>query len=204
MRAAAALATLLSIASPAAAGILVEAKLEGVPVRLELAHPGEPGETTVLATVAGAGFRIDLVRAAVLRTDGRSPPTPARPAAPAEPRPGRFRVTPLGGGAMVAGHGGTWQIVVEDERVCGEVLAASWMLRFLEPAIRALELLQQVEPSLAPRARHGCSPIGFRTWTSGGWPLLAGGRDEPVFSTETLRFDHRPAAPTEAVADAPR
>lgn len=191
------------LAAPATAGILLEGRLEGVPIRLELAHPGEPGRDTVLATVAGAGRRIDLARALVLALDGGPAPAPPRRAARPAPGPGLVQLTPLGGGAMVAGHGGTWQILTEDARVCGEVLASAWMARFLEPAVRALELLQEVEPSLAPRARHGCSPLGFRVWTTQGWPLLAGGRDEPVFLTERLRFDHRPPAGADAEATVP-
>jgi hypothetical protein len=181
----AALALGLLLASPAAAGILIEGRLEGVPVRLELAGPGEPGEGLVRATVAGEPRLLDVAR-------GTVEPGGAEPArAPAgRPGVGLVRLTPLGGGAMFAGHGGAWQLLTEDERVCGEVLAVAWMARFLEPAVRALELLEASDPRLRPRARHGCSPLGFRFWTTQGWPLLAGGRSEAVFVTERIRFDH--------------
>lgn len=177
------LAIALLLAGPAQAGILLEGRLEGVPIRLELAGPGEPGEARVRATVAGEGRWVDLEQGTV---------EPAGPASAGvePPATGLVRLTPLGGGAMIAGHGGSWQILTEDGRVCGEVLAAGWMLRFLEPAVRAVELLQAGDPRLRPRPRHGCSPLGFRHWTSQGWPLLAGGRAEAVFVTERIRFDH--------------
>lgn len=175
----------LALVTSARAGILIEGRLEGVPVRLELASPGEPGRALVRATVAGEVRLVDVER-------GTIEPPGTRPNAPGVhgPGPGLVRITPLGGGAMIAGHGGAWQILTEDDRICGEVLAAAWMLRFLEPAIRALELLQASDPRLGPRPRHGCAPIGFRQWTGQGWPLLAGGRAEAVFLTERIRFDH--------------
>lgn len=175
----------LALVAPADAGILIEGRLEGVPVRLELAGPGEPGRALVRATVAGEVRLVDIERGTI------EPPGPRpAPAGAHGPGPGVVRITPLGGGAMIAGHGGAWQLLTEDGRVCGEVLAAAWMLRFLEPAIRALELLEASDPRLGPRARHGCAPIGFRQWTGQGWPLLAGGRAEAVFVTERIRFDH--------------
>lgn len=187
----------LLLGDPATAGILVEGRFEGVPVRLELAGPGEPGRELVRATVAGELRLVDTGRGTV------EPGDPAPPRTGGErPAVGLVQLTPLGGGAMIAGHGGTWQILTEDGRVCGEVLAAGWMLRFLEPAVRALELLEASDPRLRPRQRHGCGPIGFRYWTSQGWPLLAGGRAEAVFVTERLRFDHA-VAPTAGRAAEP-
>jgi len=188
----------LGLAVSADAGILIEGRLEGVPVRLELAGPGEPGRALVRATVAGEVRLVDVER-------GTVEPGGARPAPAGAGRtgPGLVQVTPLGGGAMIAGHGGAWQILTEDGRVCGEVLAAAWMLRFLEPAIRALELLEASDPRLAPRARHGCAPIGFRQWTGQGWPLLAGGRTEAAFVTERIRFDH-PLEPSPGRSEPPR
>lgn len=177
-------------AGPARSGILIEARLEGVPLRIELASPGEPGAGMVAASIDGSARLVDLERGVVRGPDGA--PRPPRPAA-ARPGAGLVGLTPLGGGAMVAGHGGTWQLLTEDGRICAEVLASAWMLRFLEPAIRALELLQAVEPALAPRPRHGCSALGFASWTAQGWPLLVSGRSDTVFATERIRFDHRQA-----------
>lgn len=177
-------------AGPARSGILVEARLEGVPLRLEFAARGEPGTGLVAASVDGSARLIDLESGVVRGPDGAPrPPRPDRPGSGA----GLVGLTPLGGGAMVAGHGGAWQLLTEDGRICAEVLASAWMLRFLEPAIRALELLQAVEPTLAPRPRHGCSAFGFASWTTQGWPLLVSGRSDTVFATERIRFDHRPA-----------
>lgn len=191
------LALALAVAAgPARSGILIEARLEGVPLRIELASPGEPGAGMVVASIDGSARLIDLERGVVRGPDGAPRPLPPkRPGSGA----GLVGLTPLGGGAMVAGHGGAWQLLTEDGRVCAEVLASAWMLRFLEPAIRALELLQAVEPALAPRPRHGCSAFGFASWTAQGWPLLVSGRSDTVFATERIRFDHRPAGLVPAV-----
>ncbi len=199
MRSVASLALGLALAGPADAGILIEGRLEGVPVRLELAGPDEPGRAIVRATVAGEVRLVDVERGTI-----EPPGAPPAPAGEHGPGPGLVRITPLGGGAMIAGHGGAWQILTEDGRVCGEVLAAAWMLRFLEPAIRALELLEASDPRLGPRARHGCAPIGFRQWSGQGWPLLAGGRTEAVFVTERVRFDHPLVSPPARSEPAPR
>ncbi len=188
-------------AGQAWSGILIEARLEGVPIRLELASRGEPGGGLVAASVDGSERLVELERGLVRGPDGA--PRPPRPGT-AGPGPGLVSLTPLGGGAMVAGHGGAWQLLTEDGRICAEVLASAWMLRFLEPAIRALELLQAVEPALAPRPRHGCSALGFASWTAQGWPLLVSGRSDTLFQTERIRFDHRPAAPAAAEAPAGR
>jgi hypothetical protein len=183
-RASAFLAGLL-LAGPASAGILIEGRLEGVPLRLELALPGEPGGELVRATVAGEPLLLDLARGTI------EPPRASRTRAPAGgSEVGLVQLAPLGGGATIAGHAGAWQVLTEDGRICGEVLASAWMLRFLEPAVRALELLAAHDPRFEPRARHGCSPLGFRHWTGRGWPLLVGGRSEAVFVTERIRFDH--------------
>ena len=185
MRRACAILAGLLLASPATAGILIEGRLEGVPLRLELAGPGEPGEGLVRATVAGEPLLLDLARGTIEPARGSRTRTAA-----GGPEVGLVQLTPLGGGAMFAGHVGAWQLLTEDGRICGEVLVSAWMLRFLEPAVRAVELLEAHDPRLEPRARHGCSPLGFRHWTGRGWPLLAGGRSEAVFVTERIRFDH--------------
>lgn len=184
-------------ACAAEAGVLIEGRLEGLPLRLELAGPGEPESGIVRVTVAGELRLVDIERGTV------EPAAAGRAAPPPGGRdPGLVSLTPLGGGAMIAGFGGAWQIVTEDGRVCGEVLASAWMLRFLEPAIRAIELLEASDPRLRPQARHGCSPLGFRVWTRQGWPLLVGGRTDRVFVTEQIRFDH-PRLPA-ATAPPPR
>ena len=146
---------------PAQGGVLIEGRLDGVPLRLEFATPSEGEAGFVRATVAGELRILEIA------------PEPTALARSAEPQPAQVQLEPLGGGAMIAGYGGTWQILFEDGRVCAEILAAAWMLPFLEPAVRAIELLQASDPRLRPRARHGCSRLGFRTWTSRGWPLSA-------------------------------
>lgn len=181
---------LLVAVAPALSAVLVEGRLEGVPLRIEAALPGEPARAGVLVTVAGRTRLVDpeAGTVALVSADGAS--DASKPVEPADGPVGALMLTPLGGGAMAAGHVGVYHLLTEDGRICGEVLASAWMGRYLAGLVRAVALVQKVEPALAPRARHGCSPLAFPRWAEAGWPLLAGGRDDAVFRTERVRFDH--------------
>ncbi|MCS6780053.1 MAG: hypothetical protein NZ555_10170 [Geminicoccaceae bacterium] len=181
---------LLLAAAPARAAVLIEARLEGVPLRIEAALPGEPALAGVLVTVAGRTRLVDPEAGTVALLGADGTPDAPKPVRAADAPVGALMLAPLGGGAMAAGHVGMYHLLTEDGRICGEVLAAAWMGRYLSGLVRAVALVQMVEPALAPRARHGCSPLAFPRWAEVGWPLLAGGRDDAVFRTERIRFDH--------------
>ena len=163
-----ALALLTGLAAgPAWAGILVEGTLEGLPVRVEL---GAVVTDKAVVTVAGERRLVNL----------------AKPRSPAEP----YRLTRWSNGPPVAGYGSNYNVLTLDGTICGEVLAAPWMEPFLMPAVQALALVQASDPRLAPKQREGCGAIPFATFAYNGFPLMAGWRDEPVFVTSSIRFDH--------------
>jgi hypothetical protein len=154
--------------TPAQAGILVEGTLEGRPVRVEL---GTIVTDRALVTVDGERRVVEL-------------------AAPAPVAADPYRLTRWSNGPPVAGYGSSYNVLTLDETICGEVLAAAWMEAFLAPAVRALALVQGSDPRLAAKRRDGCGAIPFATYAYNGFPLMAGWRDEPVFVTRRIRFDH--------------
>lgn len=76
------------------------------------------------------------------------------------------------------------------ERVCAEMMLSAWMLPFVDPAVRAIGLLQQLGVA---EAEDPCAAIPFATYAAAGWPLLAGKADRPTFTTTAIAFDYQPA-----------
>lgn len=164
-----ALALAMLLASPASeAGILVEGRLQGQEVRVEL---GAVVKDKAVVTVDGERRVVDLSRPAPVAADP-------------------YRLTRWSNGPPVAGYGSSYNVLTLDATICGEVLSAPWMEEFLAPAVLALALVQQEDPRLAAKKRDGCGTIPFATFAYNGFPLMAGWRDEPVFVTERIRFDH--------------
>jgi hypothetical protein len=191
-RSLASLVVLLALGAYAAsAGILLEADYAGQPIRLELGQ--DP--TRALATVAGSRYLVDVARGDVYALGG-TPPRRLRAGAMPDPAPTpRFALEQWSEGPVVAGNGSTYNVLIIDERICGEVLVSPWMAPFTDPLVRSIELLQRVDQRLAAPARESCGRIGFGVYASNGFPLLAGFKDEPVFKVTQLRFDHQPPGP---------
>jgi hypothetical protein len=181
------LAAALLQATPAAAGVLLEATFEGRPVRVELG----PISGLAKVTLDGTPRLVDLDK-----------PLPVSP--------GGFRLRRWSNGPLVAGYGTDYHVLMLDETVCGEVLTAPWMTPFLEPVLKALALLQAEEPALHPTPRDGCGALPLGLFATNGFPLMAGWRDSAVLLTTRLRFDHPPPpelvsarAEEEAASEAP-
>lgn len=194
-------AALVLAAGTATAGILLEGDYEGRPLRLELGRD----QSRALAVVEGTRYLVDLARGDVYALDGSRP---RRIRAAAMPEAAPFRpssLEPWSEGPMVAGYGSTYHVLIMGERICGEVLASPWTASFTEPLVRAVELLQRVDPKLAPRGHEpGCGEVGFAAYAGDGFPLMAGFKGEPLFRVSRLRFDHRPdeaafALPADAI-----
>ncbi|MCS6878876.1 MAG: hypothetical protein NZP72_11320 [Geminicoccaceae bacterium] len=175
--------------APSPAGVLLEARLEGIDLRLEFALPGEPAKPYVLATLQGRSFVLDP-ETGIVRDRLEGGEAPPRRVEPAADRLDGVRLSAPGGGAMVAGQLGLYHLLFHEGRICGELLVSPWMAEPLRPAVRALTLLERIEPRLRPRERHGCPPLPFASWAQKGWPLLMSGREVTIFRTERIRFDH--------------
>ena len=80
-----------------------------------------------------------------------------------------------------------------DDRICAETMRSAWVLPFLDPAIRAIALIQQ---TLDGAPTDPCAAIPFATYAAGGWPLIAGKADRPTLVTNAIAFDYE-ASPAE-------
>ena len=182
---AAALVVLLSTV-PARAGVLLEGRLEGRPLRIELADDG----ARALGEVGGRRYLLELGPGRVFRLE---PGDARRPVALPEDDGATldgYRLESWSAGPSVAGYGSIYNVLQRGERICAEVLSSRWMKRFAEPLVRAIALLQRVETALRPRSRGACGRAAFATYARNGWPLMVGYRDRPIFVTERLRFGH--------------
>jgi hypothetical protein len=184
--------TLAALAAPVAvgearAGMLVEGLFNGHPIRLETGSD----RNLVLVSLGGSRHLVDVERrhvypmtsgVAMIRAGGLDNGAALLP----------YSLRKWSAGPQVAGHASTYNVLQVGERICGEVLASSWMTPFIEPISRSLELMQRVEPALRPVDRAECGAIPFDVYARNGWPLMAGWSDEAAFLTETVRFDHYP------------
>ncbi len=56
--------------------------------------------------------------------------------------------------------------------------------------MRAIELVQRVDPRVRPKARGVCGTIPFDVYAENGFPLMAGWKDATIFKTDEVSFDH--------------
>jgi hypothetical protein len=103
-----------------------------------------------------------------------------------EPPP--YRVEPFGPGPVLAGHVTTYHVLFVDEQVCAELMVSGWMTPFVDPAIRALAMLE----ALVPNGDGPCQRIPFATYAATGWPMMAGKIDHPTIETTKIAFDYKP------------
>jgi hypothetical protein len=78
-------------------------------------------------------------------------------------------------------------------RICAEAMLSEWIRPFIDPAIRAIAMVQE---TLGPEPPDPCTGIPFVTYAAGGWPLIAGKADRPTLVTNAIAFDYA-AAPAE-------
>ena len=176
----------IAFSGPLRAGTLLLARLENLPLRIELGDDGR----RALGEVDGRRYLLDLDAGRIFRLDGNG---------------GQRRITTLGDdgasldgyrleswspGPSVAGYGSIYNVLQRGETICAEVLASRWMKPFAAPLVRSIALLQRVEKGLRPPLREGCGRVAFATYARNGWPLMVGYRDVPIFVTESLRFGY--------------
>lgn len=108
---------------------------------------------------------------------------------PGHEEPAAYRLEPFAPGPVVAGHASRYHVLFVEDQVCAEILVSGWMRPFVDPAVRALALLDELKGA----ARDDpCAEIPFATLAAAGWPLLSGKIDSPTFETLAIRFDYRP------------
>ncbi len=176
----------VALSGPVRAGTLLLARLENLPLRIELGDDGR----RALGEVEGRRYLLELEEGRIFRLDGngaqRRVPTPGDDGATLD----GYRLESWSPGPSVAGYGSIYNVLQRGETICAEVLASRWMKRFAEPLVRAIALLQRVEKGLRPPLRGDCGRVAFATYARNGWPLMVDYRDVPIFVTESLRFGY--------------
>lgn len=168
------------------AAALIEAKLEGgEAIRMVVDRPQqrvllEAGKTRTLVDLAGGDVYVQAADGSARRARAYY--------RPGHDEPPPYRVEPFGPGPVLAGHGSAYHVLFAEDKVCAELMLSAWMRPFVDPAVRALALL---EPP--PVEGDPCGQIPFTTYAAAGWPLLAGKIDHPTFETTAIRFDYDPA-----------
>lgn len=178
----------LMVVSSVRAATLIEATVEGRDVRMVI----DRQQDRVSMRAAGARTLFDLAAGYVYVENGHAPAR--RMAARFRPgyrEPAPYRIEPFGPGPLIAGHASVYHVLYAEDRVCAEVMLSAWMSPFVDPAVRAIGLLEQSRPANGVDA---CARIPFTTLAAAGWPLLVGKIDRPTFATRVVRFDHEPAA----------
>ena len=173
--------------APVAGAVLIEAEKAGRPLRLVV----DRAQERVLLTADGLRALVDLAAGLVYlqQDDGPARRVHAR-FRPGHTEPAPYRVERFGPGPMVAGNGSTYHGLFDQERVCAEAMLSGWMSTFVDPAVRALAVLEQLS---GPAVGDACAAIPFTTYAAAGWPLMSGKADRPTFVTGAIRFDYQPA-----------
>ena len=176
--------------SEAAGALLIEGVFSGKALRLVVDEEAAEAEVTLdgkrhfLDLDAGEAHRIEddgTVHRAELS---------ARKAAP------RPEIQPWGPGPSIAGHASVYHVMRLNEEICGELLVSTWMKPFVDPAIQALALLERIkgEGGMASTGLEGaCGDLPFSSYAQAGWPLMAGGIEQPIFKTEAISFSYTPS-----------
>jgi hypothetical protein len=179
-----ALCLLAALPTSAQAAALIEARINGTPVRLV-------ADRTIdrVLLVAGATRALfDLAGGSVYLSEGGAPRR-----IHARYRPGYgelpYRIERFGPGPVIGNYVTTYHVLFIDEQVCAELMTVAWMTPFVDPAIRALALLEAVRQD----ADDPCQKIPFTTYAATGWPLIAGKIDHPTLETTKIAFDYEPS-----------
>jgi hypothetical protein len=177
------LAAALVLPASGEAAALIEARINGAPVRLVADRATdrvllEAGATRALFDLAGGSVYLGE-GGAVQRVHARYRPGHDEPP---------YRIERFGPGPKIAGYVTTYHVLFIDEQVCAELMTVGWMAPFVDPAIRALAMLEVLRP--APE--DPCQEIPFTTYAATGWPLISGKIDHPTIETTRIAFDYEP------------
>jgi hypothetical protein len=177
------LAAALLLPAPGEAAALIEVRINGAPVRLV----ADRGTDRVLLEAGAVRALFDLAAGSVYVGEGGT----AR-RVHARYRPGYdelpYRIERFGPGPVIGDYVTTYHVLFVGEQVCAELMTVGWMTPFVDPAIRALAILQ----ALGPPSDDSCQEIPITTYAATGWPLIAGKIDHPTVETTTIAFDYEP------------
>jgi hypothetical protein len=178
--------TALGVAVTAKAATLIEARNEHGPLRIVVDRDGDrvrlsSGEQTLLFDLAAGVLYLAEGDATAKRVQARY--------RPGHEEPPPYRLEPYGRGPILADHISEYHVLFAEEQVCAELMLSAWMAPFVDPAVRALALLEQLDGAPGP---DPCAAIPFAAYAAPGWPLLVGKRRHATFETLSVRFDYQP------------
>lgn len=174
----------------AEAAVLIEAQAEDGPVRIVI---GLQSERVLVERSGREPALVDLAGGQVFIGQGEVAERARALYRPGHEKPPPFRLEPFGPGPVIAGHGSLYYVLFVEHEVCAEILVSQWMRPFVDPAVRALTLLEQLERAVPAGGADACSRIPIATLAAAGWPLLVGKLEAPELVTEAIRFDYLPA-----------
>jgi hypothetical protein len=182
------LAWALALPGIASAAVLIEATKAGQALRLVVDPTGERVLITMGDTRALFDFADGLV---YLQRPGDPPSRVHARFRPGHDEPPPYRVERFGPGPILAGNASTYYVLFDQNKVCAEAMLSGWMSPFVDPAVRAIAMLERAS---RPAAGDVCAAIPFTTYAAAGWPLLTGKIDRPGFVTTRITFDYEPAS----------
>lgn len=176
--------------SPAAGALLIEGVFAGKALRIVVDKEADEADVTF----GGRRHVMDLQtgRAQRVEADGtlRAADIETREAAP------KPDIQPWGPGPSIAGYPSVYHVIRLEDEICGELLISPWMKPFVDPAIDALAILERISGEGAIRQtglEGACGKLPLSSYAMAGWPLMAGGIEQPIFRTEAIKFDYQPS-----------
>jgi hypothetical protein len=163
--------------------VLIEMTVGAEPLRVVIDRPGQ----RVLFAAGNRRTWFDLGGGMVYHREGDAPARRAHARyRPGHDEPPPYRIERFGPGPIVAGQVSAYHVVFLADRICAEMVLSEWMRPFVDPAIRAMALIQQLR---GIRHDDPCTDIPLATYAAPGWPLLAGKSDRPTLATSSIAFD---------------
>ena len=181
----------LAVSPVAAAALLIKGDLDGKTLRILV----DTNTSKAEVTLGQVRHRIDLEadKAQAVKTDGTLHQQEV--AERANPKP-TLQIKPWGPGPTVAGHASVYHVMTLGDEICGEVLISPWMKPFVSPAVEALAILERIKGDHGIKSAKldgPCGALPFTSYAEAGWPLMAGGMNQRLFTTESISFDYAPS-----------
>ncbi|MEZ5935467.1 MAG: hypothetical protein R3F54_26830 [Alphaproteobacteria bacterium] len=184
-------ATSSGLAMPTArSALLIEGTLAGRTLRIVV--DTEMAKADV--TVGSERHRVDLARGEARRVE--SDGTVREEELVASARRPAPEIKPWGPGPTIAGHASVYHVMTLGDEICSELLISPWMKPFVDPAVQALAIVERVKGKAgiwSTGLDGACGELPFSSYARAGWPLMAGGMDQPIFETDAISFDYEPS-----------
>jgi hypothetical protein len=182
------LCLLLALPASGRAAALIEMRIGTTAVRAV----ADRADERALLTIGGTRALFDLAGRSVYISTGGTPRRVHAAYRPGYVQPPPYRMERFGPGPVLAGFVTSYYVLFVSEQVCAELMAASWMMPFVDPALRALAILGAILDAQRPAGDDPCQKVPLVTYAAAGWPMIAGKIDHPTIETSRISFDYQP------------